>query len=294
MKPTIIDNETTTVGFSPFPFPKLPPEIQLRVLEYSDLVGPTRYFVWDRKSGFKLPKNAERGSWRNPGSYFLVSKGFYIKAREVFWKLNTFEVAPDKTPLGKILRPGEDPPNMPTRYTAYDFLGDYVPKTQSLLYLRSLRLNMFPRIRRSAVDEAREKWFQAINYAVRQGLSLSSLHVYGDYLLDQTECEALETTASDSEKFHILRTYIAKDLWPLSIESGPRAVDDLLLECRTENGRVRYRVRRDCQETKENYSDPKWESFTPIQHRLSLNEDSGSGLKDWIEEIWFEKVRRQY
>lgn len=144
----------------------------------------------------------------------------------------------------------------------------------------------------SVVEEAREKWFQTIDYAIGHGLSLSSLHVYASLdSLDDAEWEALQMASAD-ERLGILRTFVIKSVWPIRMESAPRAIsDDLLVECVGDTERWRYGLRRNCQETEERHSDPKWES-PRVQHRLSLKDDSSGEARDWVEEIRFEKVKR--
>lgn len=230
----------------PFEFSRLPPETQLRILEHTDLIGPTRRFVWNPTNGFGLPalasRKAIRGSWRSPRSLFLVNRTFYRHAIDIFYRRNEFYIAPDTRLFVTIVKPGEPSP-MPTRYATSQFFSDHL-SVETIPKIRSLDFEIFGHTREGTEESARQDWFDSISRAAGLGLKLSSLHVsmFGS---EELEWEALNARApSDEDKIAVLRGYVHHRVWPLT-SSGAHAniPKHLMVQIRTETALWRYEIR---------------------------------------------------
>ncbi|KAK7218920.1 hypothetical protein V2G26_006923 [Clonostachys chloroleuca] len=128
---------TTADGqIAPFQFCLLAAEIQMQILENTSLISHTSRYIWNTKDGFGLyESDKSQEDWHSPRPLFLVSRSFYEKAREIFWRNNLIQVYLDTSEMFKIRKPGA-PSVFPTRYAATEFLSRIAPTT--LPYLARL------------------------------------------------------------------------------------------------------------------------------------------------------------
>jgi hypothetical protein len=137
---------TTAHGhIAPFQFCHLAVEIQIKILQYTSLISPTSRYVWDTNDGFDLHEiDKPQDDWHSPGPLFLVSRSFYEKAREIFWRSNNvIKVCPDPSQMFKIQEPGA-PSLLPTQYAATEFLSERIAPT-TLPYLACLDFSLLTR-----------------------------------------------------------------------------------------------------------------------------------------------------
>lgn len=70
----------------PFRFMELPLEIAFRILEYTELVAPSRELHWNRDMHYFIPPKKRKGNWTFPAKFFLLSREFAEVARRVFFR----------------------------------------------------------------------------------------------------------------------------------------------------------------------------------------------------------------
>ena len=106
---------------TPFPFYKLPQEIQLNVFDQMNMTVPEGKVYWSVFYGFYHKQFENK-------SLFSVNKDFYFKAREMFWSQNHFIVCPDTRRAGELFEPEkpEDPDSPPNRYAGTIFLDQFL------------------------------------------------------------------------------------------------------------------------------------------------------------------------
>lgn len=164
-----------SINVAPFPFLSLPAELQLQILQHTDLVTPYRQVDWNPRDGYYLHygvkgcawdcdpddhhgcqfrqcwKTPGHGCycsryhsassrrhcrcWRPPSPLFLVSKTLHDDAQEVFFTQNRFIIAP-------VDGYGDPAKTVLERFEASIFLQDVIP-THFIPCLRFLEF-VFP------------------------------------------------------------------------------------------------------------------------------------------------------
>lgn len=281
----------------------LPPETQLQVLKFTDLVVPTRHVMWSTSDCFYLDHDAKEAAasiaWRIPLPLLLVNRAFHQQARDTFWRHNTVTVRPDTSFVWEKPDTPLEESKAPTRYATSQLLTDRLsPNTISSL--RFLNLRLLDTVRRDLAETAREDWFESVDYAVKHGLSLSMLHV--DCGSNEELCEGGfdERAPRDEDKVRFVRERVRERVWPYFSDEGiPRAISkQLFVQFPTEGLDTFYDIRKQTQSTLLDYEyklegDEKRQKWgTPRgTRRITVPAKDGKGEEDWIETVWVFKVK---
>lgn len=287
-----------------FPFSRLPAETQLRILQFTDLIGPSRKFIWDPKTGFTLPgadrHRGKRGSWTIPAPLFLVNRTFYQLAREIFWISNCIIIYPDTSNVFTPHKEGQ-PSLMPTRYAASQLLADTL-LPQTLPSLRSLKAEMFSMAAEEATELAREDWFRSVEYAIDRGMNLTSLRVFRSSWSEITKKVLEETASTDEAQLRFVQSFVNKQVWPFKADGTPRAISrQLFVEMSAECIHTRYEIRKvspidkwgimDQEEDEAKGRRKKPGSPTATRTIFMKERDSPDGeAETWIETLWITEI----
>ncbi|KAH9904285.1 hypothetical protein F4778DRAFT_731977 [Xylariomycetidae sp. FL2044] len=280
---------------APFRFSHLPPELRLKVLENTDLVAPTRRYIWITKTKYWLPHGMEPGSWEAPGPLFLVSKAFYRQAQEVFFRNNHLEVWPDTLPFwGATEHNGQ--PGMKATYAASEFLSEALPAT-SLPHLRSLQ---FPRFTMSngfiPKKVPQDDWFRTMEKVRDKGLNLRYVSIDGVWE-DAPDWKDWQEVIKNQrlDGLLLLRRIVKESFWPLLDPKGPPLfVKQLWVEIGGGwDSAFRYCIRKEGECV--NIPEDRWVDWgdlfasRPISWSGQDGEDSAESIAqqgEWVEEVW--------
>lgn len=294
-----------------FPFVNLPPETQLRILEYTSLVSPTRLFTWSPARGFALPKSANTSAsrlfWECPKSLFLVSRGIYRHAIDIFWKHNIIYVTPDISSFRQRPTPNSasspSSSNPPTRYAASHFFRTQL-SAETAPKVRCLSFEVFDATVHESRGHARKDWFNALEYISDLGLNLTCLYVAMTGS-DDLEWERLDAAAPSSEdKIDLLRNFISSRVWPLNLrQSSPSVPRHLLVQIHTETASLRYELlttygdenirepSRYQEERKARWGTPQATRQVNLQEQQEGDDDTSRGkASSSVESIWVHKL----
>lgn len=210
-------------------FFSLPIETQLRILEYTDLVGPEMSVVWYTHGGFDLPPGfiirtpVERDSWKPPTAFFLVSKSFRWRAIDIFWRKNDILVINTTSSRNR--------PSSQSRAAAYDFLEAQM-STGALPHIKTLSLDEivlpYREVGRNTSEGSEDDWYLILRSAIGQGLNPN--HIFVQIAIREEDLEHLglrELTAGgivpSDEAIILLRNFINANVWPLIRSEGKAA-----------------------------------------------------------------------
>jgi hypothetical protein len=281
----------------------LPPETQLRILEFTDLVVPTRHVMWSTCDRFYLNYEAReaaaRIAWRIPLPLLLVNRAFHQHARDTFWRHNTVTVRPDMSAAWEKPDTPPEESKAPTRYAASQLLTDRL-SPNTIPSLRFLNLRLFDTVRRDVAEAARQDWFNSVNYAVKHDLSLSMLHVDYGSNEDIDEGGMDEIAPTDEDKIRFVRERVRERVWPhFSDECIPRAISkQLFVQFPIEGLDIFYDIRKQTQSTLLDHEHNlegdekrrKWGAPRGTR-RITVSTNDGNGDEDWIETVWVLKVK---
>jgi hypothetical protein len=287
-------NETTPI--SKANWSGLPPETQLQILEYTDLVAPTRHVIWSTSKHFYLDEDdrdaADQIYWKKPLPIFLVSRLFYHQARVVFWGHNKVTVRPDTSFVWQKTDLTREKSKSQERYAISQLLDDRL-SPHTIPFVRSLQLRLFNAVRADFASEAREDWLRALASAMKHGLHLLILHVDMDSHEDLGRGLLEEAAPTDKDKVELVRRRVRERVWPhFSHEGVPLAISKrLLVQFPTERLRIFYEIRKNIHPTALDRDDGVRDEAkrklwgTPRGTRqISVSGDSGKDT--WVETLW--------
>lgn len=299
---------TTTKEPAPFPFDLLPVEIQIQILENTDLVSPFSQYVWDPTRKFYLLSsdptwiniNNKEESWKKrigwdaPGRFFLVSKSFYAIASEIFWKRNLIHAGTDLAPIVQTLWRVE--PRRRT-YAASEFLDSVVAKN-SLAHIRSLKFDFFGVADSQFSGEARDDWMRTLECARTMGLiNLDFLAICAQWN-DRLTWNMLNVE-DDDELMNRIVSFIDENIWPMECGMIPFGVaKGFVVGVGSLQGRFWYRIKRmgedspACHREKKCWGNVRIVRPFPMQQGWNSRRGRGDNKeKDyWLVEIWAQKV----
>ncbi|KAI0460668.1 hypothetical protein F5B21DRAFT_452692 [Xylaria acuta] len=287
-----------------FRFCELPTEVRLNILEYTDLLTPTRHITWNPIAGYKVPPRGkmENASWQPPGALFLVSKAFYAQAREVFFKHNQIVVWPHGSAFAGL-------PGSAADYAATTFFAD-VLTAGTFRHLRHLEFPAFmvigstgKKAAEKAGELAQSNWMRALRHVYENGGldNLRLLRVTGSWDDAPNPERLLSRNLDPTTDLVIIRNFIKDHIWPsIDPEHGPpRLPRQLVVEMQGWRiNQSRYNIRRKGEHSYEIadalfVGGPTMSRFIswkpPSEHRGQGHwvEDAQDG--EWIEEAWLKE-----
>ncbi|KAI0486657.1 hypothetical protein F4859DRAFT_526887 [Xylaria cf. heliscus] len=304
MRSICIDG-ATMLCTDPFRFCDLPTEVRLNILEYTDLLTPTREVRWDPITGYKVQPRGrwENRAWQPPRALFLVSKAFYTQARKIFFKHNQIVVWPHVSAFA-----GQ--PGSPADYAATTFFADALT-AGSFRHLRHLEFPAFPAIGprgKETGEQARNNWLRALQRVYDNGGldNLRFLRITGSWDDAPSPASFLFMTATDvTTDFMKIRNFVEDRIWPLiNPEHGPpRLPLQLWVEMQgREFNQSQYSIRKRGGQRHERADTlsvggrfiSRVISWKPPDHLNSKGywvEDAQDG--EWIEEAWMKGTKRR-
>jgi hypothetical protein len=274
----------------------LPPETQIQILEYTDLVAPTCHVIWSTSKRFYLDDDdrdaADQICWKKPLPIFLVSRLFYQRARDVFWGRNKVTVRPDTSFVWQKPDLTRDKSKGQERYAISQLLDDRL-SPHTIPFVRSLQLRLFKAVRADFASAAREDWFRALAGAMKHGLQLLVLDVDMDSHEDLGR--GLEEAApTDKDKVELIHGRVRERVWPhFSHEGVPLAISKrLFVQFPTERLNIFYDIRKNIHPTaldrdhgvRDEAKGKLW--GTPRGTRqISIPGDCGKE-ETWVETLW--------
>ncbi|KAI0442048.1 hypothetical protein F4803DRAFT_520746 [Xylaria telfairii] len=293
------------IDTNPFRFCSLPTEVRLNILEYTDLLTPTREVRWDPITGYKVPPGGrwENRHWQPPGALFLVSKEFYAQARKVFFKHNHIQAWPHVSVFAGLS-------GSPADYAATTFFADAVA-AGLFQHLRHLELRAFPAIGprgEEASEHAWNNWLRALQRVYDHGGldNLRFLRITGSWEDAPSPASFLSTTTtSPTTDFMKIRNFVKNRIWPwIAPEYGPpRLPLQLLVEIQgREFNQSQYSIRKKGGQSRERENAISvsgrlisrfisWKPPGPHNSKGRWVEDAHDG--EWIEEAWMKGAKRR-
>lgn len=276
-----------------FRFLSLPQETQLKILEHTDLVTPSRHAIWDPQRKFHLPPGQKKGSWQAPTALFLVNRWVCQMAREVFWTRNHFETYVHSQSLYGYTKPG-GPSTLPKRFSASEFLNGTVP-IKFLRNIPSLDLRWFGIVEEENTENATEDWFRVLgDIKTYGGIHLDFLHIDNYRYVDPSK--AVWEGSSNDSIIQSVRAFINSHLWPLpGYNTPPAFTRHLLVRLKSDTAELTYSIRQKSQKISTSYYNSElgnshasqlfsWHWSEDMKNERSWYNEAQEG--DWCETVW--------
>lgn len=287
-----------------FPWSSVPPEIQLRILENTELVRPTEQALWTRDLLFyaevrweilPLPRLST-----NLAPYFLVNRAFYEQARYVFWKHTDLMM---RCRLSESTDERPPPGCHPLRSLLMERLR---PSTVPLL--KRLYVQYTTDTGMHGKERERQELLRTVRDAVALGLNLSGVEMLDSMVQSMHTNEPdpqvpLNEASSDEHRVGWFRARVRERTWPFDADTGlPLVVSSqLLVQMISVFYEGMYFIRRISRSSREGPTqDPKGERLRAVwgepqgTRRIQAPSDDGTEGYEWVEMVWIGKKKKPF